>query len=82
MSRGLGVAVTEEHYAHLLKDDLVAASRQVQWPVEQEQFECRADWPTTREKRRNLTVRQRFEASLALPRALTSSARRRSYASS
>jgi integrase len=27
------VAVTEAHYAHLLKDDLVAASRQVKLPI-------------------------------------------------
>jgi integrase len=27
------VAVTEEHYAHLLKEDLVAASRQVRIPI-------------------------------------------------
>jgi hypothetical protein len=27
------VAVTEAHYAHLLKDDLVAASQQVKIPV-------------------------------------------------
>ena len=27
------VAVTETHYAHLLKDDLVAASRQVKLPI-------------------------------------------------
>jgi integrase len=29
------VAVTEEHYAHLLKEDLVAASRQVRIPIAQ-----------------------------------------------
>jgi integrase len=36
LSRILGhssVAVTEVHYAHLLKDDLVAASQQVKIPV-------------------------------------------------
>jgi hypothetical protein len=36
-SRTLGhssVAVTENHYAHLLKDDMVAASQQVKVPVE------------------------------------------------
>ena len=36
LSRILGhssVAVTEAHYAHLLKDDLVAASQQVKIPV-------------------------------------------------
>ena len=27
------VAVTEAHYAHLLKEDLVAASRQVKLPI-------------------------------------------------
>ncbi len=36
LSRILGhssVAVTEAYYAHLLKDDLVAASRQVRIPI-------------------------------------------------
>jgi integrase len=38
LSRILGhssAAVTEAHYAHLLKDDLVAASRQVRIPLAQ-----------------------------------------------
>jgi hypothetical protein len=33
MSRHSSVAVTEQHYAHLLKEDLVAASQQVKIPV-------------------------------------------------
>jgi len=38
LSKVLGhasVAVTEEHYAHLLKEDLIAASRQVKLPTAQ-----------------------------------------------
>jgi hypothetical protein len=31
--RHSSVAVTEAHYAHLLKDDLVAASRQIKLPI-------------------------------------------------